>query len=174
MLSILIMVTNKRCWIMFLFFSCRFFWITLWSWYEMTFNTVKRCMYVCLCVCAIFLDILLQKVTALWSFVFVDSVSKIKANLCGERVFFFFFTNFTMALDVQIRAVRLGYSEWCGEGRWHLMLLPLKLAEGQLVILQHHVMKAITVNCFHLRWTLQSYLTDSLRLQGMTTTINCI
>lgn len=39
-------------------------------------------MCMCVCIFAIFLDILSEKVTALLSFVFVDSVPKIKANLC--------------------------------------------------------------------------------------------
>lgn len=67
----------------------------------MTFNTVKRCVCVCMCVCifAIFLDILSEKVTALLSFVFVDSVPKIKANLCVCVCFSP--TYFTMIVDVQ-------------------------------------------------------------------------
>lgn len=65
-----------------------------------------------MCVCAIVFDILLQKVTALLSFVFVDSVWEIKVNHSSETVF----TNFTMVVDVRGRAVRLGHSEWCGHG----------------------------------------------------------
>lgn len=52
----------------------------------MTFNTVKRCVLVRLCVFAIFLDILLQKVKALLSFVFVDFVPEIKTNLSDATV----------------------------------------------------------------------------------------
>lgn len=54
-------------------------------------------MCMCVCIFAIFLDILSEKVTALLSFVFVDSVPKIKANLCVC----FFLTYFTMIVDVQ-------------------------------------------------------------------------
>lgn len=39
-----------------------------------------------MCLCALFPDILLQKVTTLLSFVFVDSVLKIKVNHGGETV----------------------------------------------------------------------------------------
>ena len=67
------------------------------------------CVCVCVCVRAVFLDILVQKVTALLSFVFVDSVPKIKANHNGETAF----THLTVALDVRgSRVVRPGHSEW--------------------------------------------------------------
>lgn len=73
----------------------------------------------CLCVFVIFLDILWQKVTALLSFVFVDSVPKIKAKHSGATVFANFYNgcecsgHSTVSLALAAEGQTIHLKVWC-------------------------------------------------------------